>query len=79
MADDRSVERVAYEGYIGKCEILFCKNPASETIYIEAYGEEKVVCQDCYLDRTTERNSLAGTKREQLSEAAEEFWEGGDE
>ena len=78
MSDDL-VDRVAHEGYIGKCEILFCINPASETIYIEVYGEEKVVCQDCYLDRTTERNSLAGTKREQLSELAEDFGEAGDE
>lgn len=59
--------------YIGKCEVLFCPLPASNTVYSEVYGRELVVCEQCHEDRTSTGSSLGGTKKEQFGELAREL------
>lgn len=61
------------QSFIGKCEVMFCFNPAEKTVYSTAYEREIVVCDECYLERTGRSEVDESSKRREFSELVERY------
>lgn len=75
MSEKAEAEGSREHAFIGRCEVLFCIDPAEHTVYDPLYGRDLVVCDDCYRRKTTDENPDEGSKRAQLGEFAKEVFD----